>query len=408
MLTNISRTVSLAISALAFCTLALSAGTAEKTPAQKEAQKKKRQFVNSWQIAFGGTDKDIAYGVAPDKNGAVIVVGACRSYGKGRDDVLAMKVDKNGKTLWKKTFGHKRKDIAYAITRTADGNFVAVGETRSFSKLGDPDVYVIKFDPDGKLIWERHFGGEMKDFAKAVVATGDGGVLIAGASESFGDSYLDAYILKVDKNGREEWAKVVGGERDDIANSLALTSDGGFVIAGVTQSYGYQSKDYYIVRFDKHARQRWTKLVGEESEDIATAVVATKDGGCVVTGKTRSYDSKRNDIMVVKIAASGKLLWQRLFGYKEKEWMNAIAKTDDGGFMMAGLTDSFGHGEFDFYVMQLDAEGHSLWGPVYGGEDDDIAHDITRTTTGDFVIVGSTKSYGKGKEDYFIIQLRKK
>ncbi|MMZ68513.1 hypothetical protein D1872_312080 [compost metagenome] len=88
--------------------------------------------------------------------------------------------------------------------------------------------------------------------------------------------------------------------------------------------------------------------------------------------------------------------------------MNAITKTEDGGFMMAGLTNSFGHGKFDFYVMQLDREGHSLWGPVYGGEYDDIAHGITRTTTGDYVVVGSTKSYGKGKEDYFIIQLRKK
>lgn len=399
---------------LLFCTAAtlsiatLHAATAEKSPAQKAAEAKKRGYVNSWQIAFGGTDKDIAYGVAPDKNGAVIVVGACRSYGKGRDDVLAMKIDRNGKTLWKKSFGRKRKDIAYAVTRTADGNFIAVGETRSFSKLGDPDVYVIKFDSNGNLIWERNFGGEMRDFAKSVVATGDGGVLIGGASESFGDTYLDAYILKVDKNGKEEWAKIVGGERDDIANGIALTSDGGFVIAGVTESYGYQSKDYYIVRFDKHAKQRWTKVFGEESEDIATGVVATADGACVVTGKTKSFGSKRNDIMVLKVAANGKLVWQRLFGYKEKEWMNAITKTEDGGFMMAGLTNSFGHGKFDFYVMQLDREGHSLWGPVYGGEYDDIAHGITRTTTGDYVVVGSTKSYGKGKEDYFIIQLRKK
>ncbi len=406
-MTKLGRIV-LSLTATAFCSMTLLAATAEKTPAQKAKIEKTRQFTNSWQIAFGGTDKDIAYGVAPAEKGSVIVVGACRSYGKGRDDVLAMKIDRNGKTLWKKSFGRKRKDIAYAITPTADGNFVAVGETRSFSELGDPDVYVIKFDTDGRLIWEHNYGGKMRDFAKAVVATGDGGVLIAGASESFGDTYLDAYILKVSKNGKEEWARVVGGERDDIANGVALTSDGGFVIAGVTESYGYETKDYYIVRFDKHAKQRWTKVMGEDSEDIAKAVVATKDGSCVVTGKTKSYGSKRSDIMVIKVAANGKLVWQRLFGYKEKEWMNAITKTEDGGFMMAGVTNSFGHGKFDFYVMQLDHEGHQIWGPVYGGEYDDKAYGITRTSTGDYVVVGSTKSYGKGKEDYFIIQLRKK
>jgi uncharacterized delta-60 repeat protein len=393
---------------ITFFTVTLYAGTAEKTPVQKQTVDKKRQFVSSWQIAFGGTSKDIAYGVTAAEKGSVIVVGQCRSYGKGRDDILVMKIDRNGKTLWKKTFGRKRKDIAYAVTRTADGNYVAVGESRSFSKLGDPDVYVVKFDTNGNLIWENTFGGKMRDFAKSVVATGDGGVLIAGSSESFGDDYLDAYILKVNKNGKEEWAKVLGGERDDIANSIALTADGGFVIAGVTQSYGYQSKDYYIVRFDKHAKQRWTKVYGEESEDIAKGVVATKDGGCVVTGSTKSYGSKRNDVMVIKVASNGKLIWQRLFGYKEKEWMNAITKTEDGGFMMAGLTDSFGHGEFDFYVMQLDRDGHSIWSPVYGGEDDDIAHALTRTTDGDYVVVGSTKSYGKGKEDYFIVKLKKR
>ncbi|RUM66014.1 MAG: hypothetical protein DSZ05_05070 [Sulfurospirillum sp.] len=407
-MTKVIQNIFFASAAALFCTSVLTAATAEKTPAQKQAIAKKRQFTSSWQIAFGGTSKDIAYGVAPAENGSVIVVGQCRSYGKGRDDVLAMKVNRDGKTLWKKTFGRKRKDIAYAITRTSDGNFVAVGESRSFSKLGDPDVYVIKFDTNGNLIWENTYGGEMRDFAKAVVATGDGGVLVAGSSESFGDDYLDAYILKISKNGKEEWARVLGGERDDIANGIALTTDGGFVIAGVTQSYGYQSKDYYIIRFDKHAKQRWTKVYGEDSEDIGKGVVATADGGCVVTGSTKSFGSKRNDVMVIKVAANGKLVWQRLFGYKEKEWMNAIVKTEDGGFMMAGQTDSFGHGKFDFYVMQLNAEGHSVWSPVYGGEDKDIAYGLTRTTDGDYVVVGSTKSYGKGKEDYFIVKLKKK
>ncbi len=390
------------------CVTGLFGAVSEKTDTLKKAVAQKRQYVNTWQIAFGGDDKDIAYSVAPAEKGSVIVVGLTRSYGLGRDDVLAMKVDAHGKVLWKKTFGHKRQDIAYAVVRTTDGNYVAVGQTRSFSKLGDPDVYAVKFDTDGNLIWERHFGGEMQDFAKCAVATGDGGVLLAGASESFGDSYLDAYIIKIDKNGKEEWAKIVGGEREDVANGIALTTDGGFVIAGVTQSYGYQSKDYYIVRFDKHAKQRWTKVLGEDSDDIAKAVVATADGSCVVTGKTRSYGSKRSDIMVIKVAPNGKLIWQRLFGYKEKEWMNAIVPGDNGGFMMAGQTDSFGHGKFDFYIMQLDKEGHSLWGPVYGGELSDKAYALTRTNDGSYVVVGSTKSYGKGKEDFFIIKLQKK
>lgn len=406
-MTKIVKNVIIGLSSLGFCTMTLVAGVTEKTPAQKQKAEQKRAFVNSWQVAFGGTSKDIAYDVCAAENDNVIVVGDCRSYGKGRDDVLVLKVNTHGKLLWKKTFGKKRKDIAYAVVQTTDGNFVAVGETRSFSETGDPDVYVIKFDTNGKLIWEKNFGGKMKDFAKDVVATSDGGVLIAGASESFGDTYLDSYILKVNKNGKEEWAKVLGGERDDIANSLALTSDGGFVIAGVSESYQNGSKDFYIVRFDSHAKQKWTKVYGEDNEDIAYGVVASENGSCVVAGKTKSFGSKRSDIMVLKIATNGKLIWQRLFGYKDKEWANAITKTDNG-FMLAGTTNSFGHGKFDFYVMQLDKEGHSLWGPVYGGEDVDKAYGLTRTSAGNYVVVGETKSYGKGNFDYFMLQLRKK
>ncbi len=406
-MTVIVKNILIGFSTLSFCAMTLFAGVSEKTDIQKQKEDQKRSFVNSWQVAFGGTSKDIAYGVVQAENDSVIVVGDCRSFGKGRDDVLVLKVDTHGRVLWKKTFGKKRKDIAYAVVRTTDGNFVAVGETRSFSETGDTDVYVIKFNTKGELIWEKAFGGGMKDFAKDVVATSDGGVLIAGASESFGDTYLDAYILKVNKNGKEEWAKVLGGERDDIANSLALTSDGGFVIAGVSESYKNGSKNFYIIRFDSHAKQKWTKIYGQESEDIAYGVVATKDGSCVVAGKTKSFGSKRSDIMVIKVASNGKLIWQRLFGYKEKEWANAITKTDDG-FMIAGTTNSFGHGKFDFYVMQLDKQGHSIWGPVYGGENIDKAYAITRTSAGNYVVVGETKSYGKGDFDYFMLQLRKK
>ncbi len=255
-------------------------------------------------------------------------------------------------------------------------------------------------------MWEKSFGGDRRDIAKDVVATGDGGVLLAGTTESFGADYFDAYVLKIDKNGKEEWGKVLGGNRDDVINSLALTSDGGFVVAGVTQSYGY-SKDFYIIRFDKHAKQMWTKVFGEEKDDEAKSVVATNDGGVVVAGRTKSYGSLRSDMMLLKLSQNGKVVWQRLFGYKEKEWPNALTKTDDG-FMLAGKTNSFGHGKFDFYVMQLDEEGHSLWGPVYGGEDDEIAHGITRTSNGNYVVVGETKTYGKGGGDYFMLQLKKK
>ncbi len=140
---KLSKKVLLSLVVLGFSTSAVVADIAEKTPAQKKKVEIEREFTNSWQITFGGSARDVAYDVAAGKDDSVMVVGSCRSYGEGREDILAMKVSSDGKMLWKKTFGKKRKDVAHAITRTADGNFVAVGETQSFSETGDTDVYVV-------------------------------------------------------------------------------------------------------------------------------------------------------------------------------------------------------------------------------------------------------------------------
>ena len=137
------------------------------------------------------------------KDGGAMVAGLSRSYGKGRSDMLIVKLDKTGKTVWRSSYGGKKKDYAKAITRTSDGNFIAVGSSESFSEGGDLDVYVVKFDTEGKRAWQKNFGGAEKDEAKAVVAVNDGGVLVAGYTESYGKGRRDVYILYIDKNGKE-------------------------------------------------------------------------------------------------------------------------------------------------------------------------------------------------------------
>ena len=375
---------------------------------QKEPKKTKPEFETVWQKAYGGDGRDRAYGVVALKNGGAMVAGMSRTYGHGRSDMLIVKLDKKGKTVWRSSYGGKKRDFAYNITRTSDGNFIAVGSSESFSKDGNLDVYVVKFDTEGKRAWQKTYGGDEKDEAKAVVAVGGGGVLVAGYTESYGKGRKDIYILYIDKNGKEIWSKAIGGKEDDVANDIKLTADGGFVVVGGTESYGAGSSDFYVLKFDGKGKFLWDKVYGEANEDVLNTVAATPNGGFVVAGKTKSFGSKHSDIDIINYDKNGKTIWHKIFGFDSKEWANDIIRIPGGGYLLAGTTKSFGFGKFDFYLLEIDSKGSSVWANVYGGENKDMAHALTRMADGTILVVGETESFGQGGYDFMMIELEKR
>ena len=396
--------ISLLISTALFLTTSLYA----KVDLQAEPKKTALEFESLWQKAYGGDDRDRAFDVIALKDGGAMVAGLSRSYGKGRSDMLIVKLDKTGKIIWRSSYGGKKKDYAKAITRTSDGNFIAVGSSESFSEGGDLDVYVVKFDTEGKRAWQKNFGGKEKDEAKAVVAVNNGGVLVAGYTESYGKGRRDVYILYIDKNGKEIWSKAIGGESDDDAYAITLTADGGFVVAGGTESYGAGRSDFYMLKFDGKGKFLWDKIYGEDNEDVIHAITPTPEGGFVVAGKTGSFGSKHSDIDIIKYDKKGNQVWHRIYGFKSKEWANSITRISGGGYLVAGTTKSFGFGKFDFYLLELDSEGHSVWANVYGGENKDVAHGVARMSDGKVLVVGETESFGKGGYDFFMLKLEKR
>jgi predicted SpoU family rRNA methylase len=186
-----------------------------------------------------------------------------------------------------------------------------------------------------------------------------------------------------------------------------LTADGGFVVVGGTESYGAGSSDFYVLKFDGKGKFLWDKIYGEVNEDVLHGVVANKDGSFVVTGKTKSFKSKHSDIDIIKYSKDGKEIWHKIFGFKSKEWANDIIKVN-GGYLLAGTTKSFGFGKFDFYLLEIDEKGSSIWANVYGGEFKEMANALTRTADGKVVVVGETESFGKGDFDFFMIELQKR
>jgi len=378
----------------------------EAKTVEKEPLKPKPVFETVWQKVYGGEDDDIANGVVMLEDGDNAIVGECKSYGAERSDICVTRINSKGQTRWRKLLGGKKSDRGVAISRAKDGNLLILGSGKSFNHNGDRELYVAKLSLDGKLLWEKSFGGERDEFAGGVAGTDDGGVIIVGSSESFSKKgYRDIYIVRLDKDGKLISERSIGGKRNDEAKSLTRTADGNFMMVGSREIGRAGDSDFFFMKLDQEGKKIWAKTLGETDTDIINAVAPTPDGGIVATGSTRSYNSEQTDLAVMYFNKDGKLIWFKIYGFKYYDEGNAITVTKDENYLVAGATNSMGKGDFDNYIIALNPKGELIWSKLYGEKNRDIAHGITRTTDGAVVIVGESDSYRRSK-DFYIIKLK--
>ena len=149
-----------------------------------------------------------------------------------------------------KTFGGIDNDDAYSVQQTTDGGYIFTGYTRSFGNGGSDDLYLIKTNSDGEEEWTKTFGGSSSDYGRSVQQTTDGGYILTGYTTSFGNGGSDAYLVKTNSDGEEEWTKTFGGSSSDYGRSVQQTTDGGYVVAGYTTSFGNGRLDFYLIKTD--------------------------------------------------------------------------------------------------------------------------------------------------------------
>jgi len=360
-------------------------------------------FETVWEKVYGGDDNDIARGVVMLEDGDSAVIGECKSYGASRNDICVIRFDKDGKTKWRKIIQGKKQDRGMAITRAKDGNLFILGSGKSFNENADRDLYVAKINLDGKTLWKRTFGGSRDEYAGGIAGTDDGGALIVGDSESFSrKGYKDIYILRLDKNGKILKEKHIGGKKSEEAKALTRTADGNFMMVGSRELSRSGDSDFFLLKLNQNGDKVWARTLGEKQHDVLNAVAPTPDGGIVATGATRSFGSEQTDLSVMYFNKDGKLIWHKIYGFAYYDEGNAITMTKDGGFMVAGSTNSMGKGDYDNYVIALDKKGSLIWSKLYGDKNKDVAHAITRTSDGAIMIVGESDSYSRSKNFYMI------
>jgi len=307
---------------------------------------------------------------------------------------------------WQKAFGGAKDDVAKGIAPTIDGGLIIASTTRSFGS-GKTDMHIMKLDSKGNKLWAKNFGGERKETASAIIQTADGGYVVVGSTKSFGAGGYDFYIVKIDADGNKIWERVAGGSAKDEATAVTATKDGGLLVLGTTKSYGTGSYNYYAIRLDANGTLVWEQVAGGKEWDIPSGVVEADDGTFLLVGKSESFGENSYDGYVVKLSAEGKFIWEKTFGGKKEDMISAIAKGKDGGFLLVGKTKSYKDKKGDVFIIKLDKDGKKLLVKTYGDKGKDRAYGVTATNDGGYAITGSSRTMSYGRTDFILIMMDK-
>jgi hypothetical protein len=314
-----------------------------------------------WTRTYDNSTWDGATSVRQTTDGGYIIAGGAGEYFWEDADAYLIRTNSSGDTLWTRTYGGHDGDEFRSLQLTTDGGYIVAGATISFG-AGASDVYLIKTNPSGDTLWTRTYGGYANDLARSVQQTTDGGYIIAGDTWSFGaaDS-ANAYLIRTNPSGDTLWTRTYGGNLTDEGYSVQQTTDGGYIVAGYTRSFGAGSRDVYLIKTNASGDTLWTRTYGGPSADIATMVQQTSDGGYIIAGRTYSFGAGNRDVYLIKTDPYGDMLWTRTYGGSEDDDGWSVQQTTDGGYIVAGRTESFGAGgDLDggnVYLIKTDTDG---------------------------------------------------
>jgi hypothetical protein len=359
----------------------------------------------SWWRTYGGTSYDWGYSVQQTADSGYIVAGSTESFGAGYDGVYLIKTDASGDTLWTRICGGTSLDEGYSVRQTLDGGYIVAGYTASFG-AGYGDVFLIKTDASGDTLWTRTYGGTDGDGGYSVQQTSDGGYIVAGITVSIGAGG-DVYLIKTDASGDTLWTRTYGGTNYDHGYSVQQTADGGYIVAGLTRSFGAGDVDVYLIKTNAQGDTLWTRTYGGTNDDYGYSVQQTADGGYIVAGSTRSFGVGIPDsanFYLIKTDASGDTLWARTYGDTGDDDGHSVRQTLDGGYIIAGFATFLGAGVQDVYLIKTNASGDTLWTRHHGGTNYDVGNSVQQTSDGGYIIAGQTWSFGAGYSDVYLVK----
>ncbi|MCO4762592.1 MAG: hypothetical protein KC502_13860 [Myxococcales bacterium] len=355
------------------------------------------------QHTWGGPYNDEAKAVAVAPDGGLWIAGYTESSGAGDWDGIVLRTDDCGQVTWSRTLGGSKKDAFHGIAATEDGGAAAVGVTYSFD--GYVEAWVAKLTEAGALQWSHTYGGSGFDQAGGVTETTDNDLVVLAETYNFGPGtpkFHNMMLMRVaGTDGKVVWEQTLGGGKDGDAGFALLRTDGAagnILVAGATESFGQGRDDIWLSKFNPQGDLLWSLAIGGKEDDESRSIAPDGAGGFLLTGFSRTYTYGKADIFVLRVDGHGQPSWMRRYGNAEKERGYGVFPSA-GGFLVAGQTLSYGDGDMDAWVMRLGSAGKPEWARLLRGKFGDEIVAAAATSDGGLAFAGRTASFGAGQKD---------
>ena len=334
--------------------------------------------------------------------GFSIVQAADSSYiilGSTGNDILLLKADRKGAEQWSRVFGGSQFDEARHIQQTSDGGYIISGTTKSYG-FGGSDIWLIKTDPSGLIEWNTYFGGTHNEHGGQVLQTSDGGFILIGDRDFSGDGSLDIWLIRTNSLGDSLWTKTFGGENIDQGSDIISFENGGFMLLGSTTSYGNGGADIWIIKTDSNGNEEWNHSYGGGSDDYGQSILQTSDGGYIIRSVIESFGDGNTAVGLLRISSTGDEVWSKTFGGSGGAGGNALRETYEGGYILVCNYYNHGNSAFDTWLIKINPSGNLLWDKTFGGINHDYGFSVLQTFDGGFALAGSTYNLGNGDANY--------
>lgn len=357
----------------------------------------------TWERVLGGNANDAGTALAILSGGGVAVAGWTESKGAGGADVWILKFDENGKTIWEHAWGGTGNENATAIVELPGGG-LAVAGWRKAKGSKSANMLLGKLDASGNTIWERTYAGNRNEYAAGLAVLPNGRLAVAGVPRESGRNRSKMRLVKIGENGNISWELTFDPAIADRFGALIALPDGGLAVATST-TYQRDHHDLWILRLDRSGKQVWGNAFGGQRNEIADAIVALKGGGYLVAGRIEGGRGSSDEIQIIKLDSSGNAVWERTFSGIESDGVKSLAVLPDGTIVAAGSTRSGRAGDYNAWLLKLDRLGNQIWESSFGGNKNQHANALGVLPSGGLVVAGTTDSKGAGKQDLWLVRL---
>lgn len=358
--------------------------------------------------AYGSYGDEVGRAIALMPDSGYILAGSTGSFGNGASDVYILRIDSLGKVIWSKVYGGPNVDRAEAIDCHADGTCVLAGFTNSFGN-GSYNVYVLKINLNGDTLWTATYGGSEWDMAYKIKRTQDGGYIICGETYSNSAGENDMLLLKISQNGEWEWEKRYGGALRDVARDVVQLPDGGFALTGYTESTGYGKYDIALIRTDSWGDTLFTRSYGGVKDDYGFGLhFNPADQTLLIAGSTENFGAVNLDFFALRTNLTGDTIWtNRVNGPDfDDEWF-AVSMNNTGEYIFTGYSYSIiGAGYEDVFFMKLTSNNQITHLTTFGWLEYERGYGILQTPYDGYAFVATTNSFGSGNKDVFFIKTK--